>query len=192
MNALELIAGYYPAVIAIFGLLCQFQLYIPGERDLPPSNTSKSKKPNIHTENDNIVSQQQKDSKDLPIEIDPEGQNPPTTIRSRRTMWFAAFWLLPQCYCLLKMGNNISAAERLKPGFVWTVPIALFLPTLVTSISMAKFGQAMEAIESSQRLGNGPKERYYMSGVTVGLTIFLLVLIPWIQAGWALIKYVIS
>lgn len=132
------------------------------KKPTPLLKAPKSKNPDIHTENKDNISQQQKKSKDLPTQTNSEGQDLSSTIHSRRTMWFSAFWLLPQCYCLLKMGNKISVAEQLKPGFVWTAPTALFLPTLVTSISTAKFGRAMEAIESAQRSGNGPKERYYI------------------------------
>lgn len=186
MDNVRWVVAYYPAGIVIFGVLCQFLVYVPDNESLSHLTLSKTEETHMSTKNVNIVSQQRRNTQDLPAPLNPEDQKLPTPVHSRSTVWFAAFWLSLQLYSLLRMGSKISIVEQEKPGFIWPAMICLFIPTFMTLMSIVRLGEALERVEAHRKLSTGLRERHFLNMEILGMTV-LLILIPWIQAGWVLV-----
>lgn len=116
---------------------------------------------------------------------------PTTTIHSRSTVWLSAFLCSLQVYCLLATGSNNSLAQQGIPGFEWISPIVLFAPTMMTLVSMIRLGEAIQEVEFHQRFKMRPETQYFFPKQVCGILI-LLVLVPWFQAGWAVIKHLLA
>lgn len=183
---MDWVAGFYPAGIAFFAILCQYSLSVSGNEDI--STVIEPKAAKVPTQNENTETEPQEDdeAQDLHQRLPSQNHKQSHIIHSRRTVWFAAMWLSLQYYALLRMGSKIRLVGQEQEDFGWIALMALFLPTLVILISAAKLFEALERVESHQRLSGELKEQYYLTGGMVSLSFFL-VLIPWYQAIWILI-----
>lgn len=187
METVQRVLVYYPAGIVIFGALCQALVYVPSdERQQSPLITSKAEQTPPPTKTVDTVSQQQTTSQDLPAPPNAQSQNPPTTVPSRNTVWFATFWLLLQLYSILRMGSSISVAEQEQPGLVWPAMISLFFTTFMTLMSIVRLDEALQRAEAYQKVSTGAKERYFLN-VEMLVLMGLLVFVPWVQAGWVVV-----
>lgn len=188
MNDVAWVVGFYPAVISIYAILCQSQLHVPKDTLCLPSSTQfEVERKSIATNKVRIITQEQKDVSDYSIRFESENQKPLPIVRSRSSIWIAAFWFTLQSYCLIRMGSKVGPAEQQQTGFVWLAMIFLCIPTILHILSVGKLYEALENIETYQRSSIEPKQEYFISAFGVAVTL-LLGLIPWIQVVLVLIR----
>lgn len=188
MDDVAWVIGFYPVLITMYTILCQSQLHIP--RDVhrnPSSNPFEAGTRSIPADKIKVIVQEQKDIPDDYVRLESEHQKPSAVVKSRISIWIAAFWLALQLYCLIRMGNKIGPAEQQCAGFIWIATISLCLPTFVSIQSVGKLYEALENVESYQRSSIESKQEYFLTSFGVS-TALLLVLIPWFQAVLVLIR----
>lgn len=187
---------YYPAVITIYAVLCQSRLYVPQDtphqhhhhhhyhhhyHHHPAAGPFEAGRRSILAEDVRTVIHEQKDVPNDPAQFESKHHTPLTTVHSRSTIWWAAFWLTLQCYCLIRMGTKIRPAEQQQAGFIWPAMIILCIPTFLTLASIGDLHEALESVESYQESSIEPKQEYFLTANGV-VAVSWLWLVPWIQA----------